>query len=66
VLSDDQHGVLSLRVLIGLSVAETAELLAKTPGAVKSSQVRGLARLGREISRSAVSPGSRPAIDEMP
>ena len=65
-LSDDQRDVVLLRVLIGLSIAETAEVLAKTPGAVKSLQVRGLARLEREIARSAVSPGSRPAINEMP
>jgi RNA polymerase sigma-70 factor (ECF subfamily) len=46
-LSDDQQDVLILRFLGGLSLAQVAETLGKTLGAVKAIQHRGLASLVR-------------------
>jgi RNA polymerase sigma-70 factor (ECF subfamily) len=63
-LSADQRDVLLLRILLGLSIEETARVLHKTPGAVKSLQARGLARLRRQISRQAVSFQTSPTITE--
>lgn len=50
----DQREVLLLRVLGGLTLAETAEVLGKTLGAVKSLQHRGVAAISREFSREGV------------
>lgn len=44
-LTADQRDVLLLRVVAGLTVAETADILDKQPGAVKAAQRRGLERL---------------------
>jgi RNA polymerase sigma-70 factor (ECF subfamily) len=46
-LSPDQREVLLLRMAAGLTAPEVAEILGKTPGAVKSLQFRGLASLAR-------------------
>jgi RNA polymerase sigma-70 factor (ECF subfamily) len=54
-LTPEQREVLFLRVLAGLSLEETAEVLGKTPGSVKRLQARGLASLRRRISQGAVS-----------
>ena len=54
-LSPDQRAVILLRVLADLSVEETAAVLGKSLGAVKSLQRRGLASLAREIERQGVS-----------
>jgi RNA polymerase sigma-70 factor (ECF subfamily) len=54
-LTPDQRAVVLLRVLGELSVAETARVLGKTRGAVKTLQRRGLAALARSIEREAVS-----------
>jgi RNA polymerase sigma-70 factor (ECF subfamily) len=51
----DQREVLLLRVVAGLTLAETAEVLGKTLGAVKALQRRGVAAIAREISREGVS-----------
>jgi RNA polymerase sigma factor (sigma-70 family) len=64
-LSCDQRDVLLLRILLGLSIAETAQVLGKRTGAVKSLQFRGLAALAREIAPEAVSFPASPAITEM-
>lgn len=60
-LSEEQRQVLLLRYVGGLSAAETAGVLGKTDGAVRSLQHRGeraLARLlDHESGRAAPSPG---------
>jgi RNA polymerase sigma-70 factor, ECF subfamily len=48
-LSDDQRGVLLLRMGAGLTAPEVAETLGKTTGAVKALQHRGLASLARVL-----------------
>jgi RNA polymerase sigma-70 factor (ECF subfamily) len=55
LLSPDQRDVLLLRIVADLSLEQTAEVLGKTVGAVKSLQHRGLAAL-RPIVEEAVSP----------
>ncbi len=44
-LSDDQRAVLLLRIVVGLSVDETAEVMDRRPNAVTSLQHRALVRL---------------------
>jgi len=53
-LAGDQREVLLLRIVAGLSVNETAEVLGKTPGAVKQLQRRGLLALQRTSDKQAV------------
>ena len=50
----DQREVLLLRILGGLSLAEVAEVVGKTVGAVKALQHRGIAAVAREMSRQGV------------
>lgn len=50
----DQREVLLLRILGGLSLAEVAEVVGKSVGAVKSLQHRGIAAVAREMSRQGV------------
>jgi len=50
----DQREVLLLRVIGGLTLAETAEVVGKTIGAVKALQRRGVAAISREFSREGV------------
>jgi RNA polymerase sigma-70 factor (ECF subfamily) len=54
-LAPDQRDVLLLRIVADLSLEQTADLLGKTVGAVKSLQHRGLAAL-RPLLGLAVSP----------
>jgi RNA polymerase sigma-70 factor, ECF subfamily len=54
-LSPDQRDVLLLRIIADLSLEETARVLRKTVGAVKSLQHRGLASL-RPLVEAGVSP----------
>jgi RNA polymerase sigma-70 factor (ECF subfamily) len=49
LLTDDQRAVILLRVMADLSVADTAAILGKRPGAVKTLQRRALAALRRRI-----------------
>jgi hypothetical protein len=44
-LSDKQRDILRLRVVVGLSVEETAEIVGSTPGGVRVAQHRALNRL---------------------
>jgi RNA polymerase sigma-70 factor (ECF subfamily) len=44
-LQQDQQEVIALRVVAGLSLETTAEIMGKTPGAIKQQQRRALARL---------------------
>lgn len=57
-LTPEQRHVLYLRVVADLSIEETAEILAKSPGAVKQMQRRAMDRL-----RVALSDGSIDASD---
>lgn len=50
MLTPDQRSVLALRVVADLSLEETASVLGKEVGAVKSLQHRALERLRRELS----------------
>jgi RNA polymerase sigma factor (sigma-70 family) len=54
-LTDDQRAVLLLRIVANLSVAETARVLGKSLGAVKTLQRRALLALARRIDREGVS-----------
>lgn len=45
VLPAKQREILVLRVVVGLSIEETAEAVGSTPGAVRTAQHRALARL---------------------
>ena len=50
-LPPDQGEVILLRVLAGLGVADVAEILGKTPGAVRVLQHRALRRLAEQLAR---------------
>jgi RNA polymerase sigma-70 factor, ECF subfamily len=54
-LTPDQREVILLRIIADLSVADTAEVLGKKPGAVKTLQRRALASLRRLLILAAVS-----------
>ena len=49
LLPDKQREILILRVVVGLSAEETAEAVGSSPGAVRVTQHRALARLRAEI-----------------
>jgi RNA polymerase sigma factor (sigma-70 family) len=53
-LAPDQADVLLLRIVSGLTVETVADILAKTPGAVKALQRRGLCALRKQIEREGV------------
>ncbi len=55
LLTADQRAVVLLRIVADLSVAETAAVLGKQPGAVKTLQRRALAALRRSLIVLAVS-----------
>jgi RNA polymerase sigma-70 factor, ECF subfamily len=48
-LPRDQAEAVLLRVVAGLDVAQTAQVLGKRPGAVRVAAMRGLRRLGRHV-----------------
>ena len=50
-LTDAQRDVLSLRVIAGLTVQETAQVLGKRNGAVKALQRRALVTLRKTLLR---------------
>lgn len=54
-LSPDQRAVLALRVVADLSLADTARILDKKPGAIKALQHRALATLRRTLVVESVS-----------
>jgi RNA polymerase sigma-70 factor (ECF subfamily) len=54
-LTPAQRDVLFLRIIAGLSIAETAQVLGNTPGGVKSLQIRGLEAIVRVSPEEAVS-----------
>lgn len=49
ILPPKQREVLLLRVVVGLSAAETAEAVGSTPEAVRATQYRALARLRKHL-----------------
>jgi RNA polymerase sigma-70 factor (ECF subfamily) len=55
VLSPDQGDVILLRLVVGLSIAETAEVVNKSEGAVRVLQHRALNRLSKEFSVEGIS-----------
>jgi RNA polymerase sigma-70 factor, ECF subfamily len=50
VLPEKQREILILRVVVGMSAEETAEVVGSTAGAVRVAQHRALARLKQEIT----------------
>ena len=48
-VTEEQAQVITLRFLEGLSIAETAEIMGKTEGAIKALQYRAVMALRREI-----------------
>ena len=55
-LTDDQRDVLLLRIVADLTLEQTAEVLGKPAGAIKSLQHRGLAALRKIFDAEGVSP----------
>ncbi len=53
MLPDKQREIVVLRVVVGLSVEETAEAVGSTPGQVRVAQHRALGRL-REVASEGV------------
>jgi len=53
-LTNAQRDVIFLRVIAGLSVAETATVMGRPPGAVKTLQHRGLQALRRHLAEDGV------------
>jgi RNA polymerase sigma-70 factor, ECF subfamily len=51
-LPEKQREILVLRVVVGLSAEETAEIVGASPGAVRVAQHRALTRLRKSIPRS--------------
>lgn len=51
LLTDEQREVVVLRVIAGLSVEETAQVVGRRPGAVRALQHRALTQLRQELSR---------------
>lgn len=54
-LTPAQRDVLFLRLIAGLSIEQTAQVLGNTPGGVKSLQNRGLQAISRNFPEEAVS-----------
>jgi RNA polymerase sigma-70 factor, ECF subfamily len=54
-LTAEQRDVVLLRSIVGLSIADTAVVLDKTPGAIKSLHRRALATLARPVGRELAS-----------
>ena len=53
-LAPDQGDVLLLRLVSGMTVEAVADLLGKTPGAVKALQRRGLCAIRKQLEREGV------------
>jgi len=59
-LSREQQAIIDLRIIKGYSVAETAKLLGKTEGAVRTAQYRALKALIKILDESAQKGQSNP------
>ncbi|MFL6090572.1 MAG: sigma-70 family RNA polymerase sigma factor [Aeromicrobium sp.] len=55
-LPADQRDCILMRFIQELSIAETAQVLGKSEGAVKQLQLRGVRRLAKAVSEEAVTP----------
>jgi RNA polymerase sigma-70 factor (ECF subfamily) len=55
-LTREQGEVLALRVIVGLSVSETANVVARSEGAVRLLSHRGLRTLGRQLEAAGREP----------
>jgi RNA polymerase sigma factor (sigma-70 family) len=53
-LPPDQRAVLLLRLVADLTVEQTADVIGKSPGAVKQLQRRGLAAVRKQVEREGV------------
>lgn len=53
-LAPKQREILRLRVVVGMSAEETAELVGSTPGAVRVAQHRALSRLRKMLATEGV------------
>lgn len=53
-LPDTQREIIHLRVVVGLSVEQTAEAVNSTPGAVRVAQHRALSRLRSVLGTAGV------------
>jgi RNA polymerase sigma-70 factor (ECF subfamily) len=62
-LPKDQAEAVTLRVVAGLDVAQTAQVLGKRPGAVRIAAMRGLRRLAEHAEVKARRADSRPPLD---
>ena len=68
-LPPDQAEAVMLRVVAGLDVAQTAEVLGKRPGAVRVAAMRGLRKLANHpevrarMATPAAEPGGRDPVD---
>lgn len=51
LLSDKPREILTLRIFVGLSAEETAEIVGSTPGAVRVAQHRALATLRKALEQ---------------
>ncbi|MGY1747494.1 RNA polymerase sigma factor [Blastococcus sp. SYSU D00695] len=65
-LPSDQRSVLLLRVLADLTVEQVADVLGRSPGAVKALQRRGLRRLREELAPPGLTPAGEPAAARVP
>jgi RNA polymerase sigma-70 factor (ECF subfamily) len=61
-LPKDQAEAVTLRVVAGLDVAQTAQVLGKRPGAVRVAAMRGLRRLARHAEVRARRAERRPSL----
>ncbi|WP_040525303.1 sigma-70 family RNA polymerase sigma factor [Gordonia effusa] len=52
ILPEKQREVLILRMVVGMSAEETAQMVGSTPGAVRVAQHRALTKLKDELNRS--------------
>lgn len=64
-LTANQRDVLHLRLVAGLTLAETAEVLDRPLGAVKSLQHRGVEALRKNLERLRVSPDAIGTFSDM-
>jgi RNA polymerase sigma-70 factor (ECF subfamily) len=62
-LPKDQAEAVMLRVVAGLDVAQTAQVLGKRPGAVRIAAMRGLRRLAAHDEVQARRTATRPSLD---
>lgn len=60
LLTDEQRAVITLRVIAGLSLEETAEATKRSVGAIKALQHRGLATLARHYRNISSQPVTSP------